>query len=153
MTLIFSLLPLEFFISEFCCFNYDVLGIGLFLIWVHFVGIFLFTISPNVVSFFSFRNFSAMFYQIYFWPLSLSWDPYNANADMLDVVPEVIKLFSTFYCSFSCCCSDWVISVILSSKSLMHSSSSPDLLKSPSIHILYLSYYILQLWLGSFLYF
>ena len=57
------------------------------------------------------------------------WNPYNANVGMFDVISEIsyIALFFFLVC-LSDCCNDWVISIILPSRSLMHSSVSFNLL-------------------------
>ena len=60
------------------------------------------------------------------------WDPYNLNVGVFNVVPEVSETVSVLFILFSFFCSAVVISTILSSRSLIHSSASVILLLIPS---------------------
>ena len=72
---------------------------------------------------FPLESFQPLFLQIYFLPLSVFslWNPCKANVRALDVVPEVPYTILISLLFFSFCCSNWVISTILSSRSLTHS--------------------------------
>ena len=59
------------------------------------------------------------------------WDPYNSNVGALMLSQKSLRLSSTLVL-FSLFCSAVVISTILSSRSLIHSSSSVILLLIPS---------------------
>ena len=60
------------------------------------------------------------------------WDPYNSNVHAFNVVPEVsetvLNSFHSFFICLSVCFSDWVIPVILSSRSFICSSALFSLL-------------------------
>ena len=85
---------------------------------------------PGYVSFFRFGKFLSIIYSnTFLLPFSLSSPSGTPIMSMLGCFVFSHKsymLLSFFYMSF--CCSDWVISIILSSRSLMHSSVSFSLL-------------------------
>ena len=60
------------------------------------------------------------------------WAPYNSNVGAFNVVPEVSETVSIIFILFSLFCSAVVISTILSSRSLTHSSASVILPLIPS---------------------
>ena len=60
------------------------------------------------------------------------WDPYNSNVDAFDIVPECLILSSVLSILFTLFCSSELISTILSSSLLFHSSASDILLLIPS---------------------
>ena len=63
----------------------------------------------------------------------LLWDPYNVNAGVFNVVPEVSQaLFFFFLILFSIFCSAAMISTVLSSRSFICSSASVTQLLTPS---------------------
>ena len=64
------------------------------------------------------------------------WDPYNLNVGAFDMVPEISETILSSFHSFTLSCSSEVISTILSSRSLIHSSVSNILLLIPSYSIL-----------------
>ena len=81
----------------------------------------------------------------FFFNLFSFWYPVNANVGMLDVVLKFLNLFSFYNPCFSICCSNWVISSILSSKLFMYFSVSLKLLLISSSVPVHFSYCILQL--------
>ena len=81
------------------------------------------------VSYFRVGKFSAIIYSIIFLiPFSLffrenvNYECWAANVDILNVIPEISQLFWFwfFLTCLSFCCSYWMISIILSSRWLMH---------------------------------
>ena len=88
------------------------------------------------ISFPVFRNFSAIISSnIFSCPFSLSspsGTPYNVNVGAFNVVPEVSQAVFIFFIILSIFCSVAVISTILSSQLLVHSSASIILLLIPS---------------------
>ena len=89
------------------------------------------------MSFLGFRVFSHNFikYTFYLLLTRLSfWGPYIANVGKIDVVLEVLRLFLSilFLNLFFFLYSEWMISIIQSSRSLKCSSVSTNLLLIPS---------------------
>ena len=80
----------------------------------------------------------------YFLRPFVSWDPYNADVGVFNVVPEVSETVLLSIPSFSLFCSAAVISTTLSSSSLLCSYASVILLLIPSsvFHILVLVLFI-----------
>lgn len=82
------------------------------------------------ISIFRFRKFSAIILSINFQPFSLcilgTPPPNNANISRL-VAPGVPLTILIFNICLSFCCSLWVISIILASRSLTHFSVLPSL--------------------------
>ena len=74
-----------------------------------------------------FKSFLIPFLFLFFF-----WDPYNLNVGVFDIVPEVSETTLISFHSFYLFCSSEVISTILSSSSLIHSSASGILLLIPS---------------------
>ena len=74
-----------------------------------------------------FKNFLILFLFLFFF-----WDPYNSNVNAFDIAPEVSWLSLVFFICFTLFWSSEVISTILSSSSLIHSSASDILLLIPS---------------------
>ena len=74
-----------------------------------------------------FKNFLIPFHFLFFF-----WDPYNSNVGAFDIVQEVSETIPSSFHSFSLFCSSEVISTILSSSSLIHSSASDIVLLIPS---------------------
>ena len=64
--------------------------------------------------------------------LLVFWDPYNSNVGTFDIVPEVSETIFNSFRFFTLFWSSEVISTILSSSSLIHSSASDFLLLIPS---------------------
>ena len=91
-----------------------------------------------------FKNFLMPFLFLF-----LFWDPYNSNIGAFDIVPEVSDTILSSFHSFYLFCSSEVISTILSSSSLIHSSASDILLLIPSrvflISVIVLSLYVYSL--------
>ena len=127
---IFLLLPLEFFISDFCHFNYDMLWYR--SLWVHLVWAFLWFLYLNICFLLQLQEFFSHSFTKYIFDHFLSSGTPIMQMLICLMLAQRSLNYSPFYCCCSYCCSDWVISIILSSKSLMCSSLSPGLLKSPS---------------------
>ena len=146
MTLCFSLAALKIFLSLTFAILIMICCCG--SLWVHLVWDSLRFLDPNICFLLQIREiFSHYFIKYVFYPfLSLFsfWGTYNMNVSMLDVVPEVPLNYPHFKnVFFLFCCSGWVVSTILSSRSLIHSSVLPNLLLIPSNF--HFSYCILQL--------
>ena len=106
--------------------------IGLFLFGFILFGVFLCFLYLNICFLLQLQEFFSHNFTKYIFDHFLS--PGTPIMQMLIrlMLSQRSLNCSPFYCCFSCCCSDSVISIILSSKSLMCSSLSPSLLKSPS---------------------
>ena len=63
--------------------------------------------------------------------LFFSWDPYNSNVGAFNLSQRSLKLSSILFILFSLFCSSAVISTILTSSSLIHSSASVIVLLIP----------------------
>ena len=74
-----------------------------------------------------FKNFLIPFLFLF-----LFWDPCNSNIGVFGIVSEVSRLSSVLFILFTLFCYSEVISTILSSSSLIHSSASDILLLIPS---------------------
>ena len=74
-----------------------------------------------------FKNFLVPFLFLFFF-----WDLYNSNVGAFDIVPGVSETILSLFMLFTLFCSSEVISAILSSSSLIHSSASDILLVIPS---------------------
>ena len=87
------------------------------------------TISFSILRKFS-TIISSNIFSVPFFFLFFFWDPYNSNVGAFNVAPDVCEtVLNSFYSLF---CSVVVISIILSSRSLTHSSASVILLLIPS---------------------
>ena len=123
--LCFSLAFLKFFLLNFCYFICDMSLCA--SLWVHhfwnslilYLEMFLFSALGHFQP-------SNTFYPPFF--LISFWDPDNANVSMLHVFPKSLKLPSFLKICLSFSCSDWVISITLSSRLLMNSSVTHCLL-------------------------
>ena len=73
-----------------------------------------------------FKYFLRPFLSLFF------WDPYNSNVGAFNVVPEVSETILNSFHSFSLFCPVAIISIILSSRSLICSSTSVILILIPS---------------------
>ena len=72
------------------------------------------------------KGFSHDFFKYIFSPLFFFfsfWNPYNVLIGLLYISHRSLILLSCFFMWFSVCCPDCVISIILPSKSLFHSSA------------------------------
>ena len=110
---------------------------------LHFLDLVGYLLSHvwEVFSYYLFKCFLMSFISLFSF-----WDPYNANIDTFNVVPEVS--LDVFFFIFSIFYSVAVISTILSFRSLFHSSASVILLLIPSsvLFISVCSLVLLGLW-------
>ena len=93
--------------------------------FLNLVDYFLFHVR-EVFSYYLFKHFLGSFLS------SSSVTPYNVNVGAFNVVPEVSQAVFIFFIILSIFCSVAVISTILSSQLLVHSSASNILLLIPS---------------------
>ena len=77
-------------------------------------------------------NYNLFIYFLSLFLFLFFWDPYNSNVGAVNVVPDVSKTVLNSFHSFYFICFLVVISTILSSRSLIHSSASVILLLIPS---------------------
>ena len=79
--------------------------------------------------FLGWKFFSHNFFKYMFDPPSSFWNPYNMNVGTLYIIPKFSYCFLVFFFHLSfCLLFYWVISIILPSGSLTHSSMSFSLL-------------------------
>ena len=125
MTLCFFLAAFRILSLIFTIFIRIYLDVGLF--WFILFGTFFASCTWIFVSFFRFHKFSVIIYSNTFHNPSLSSPSETPIMGMLVhlmLSQRSLKLFSFFKVCFSFYCTDWVISIIPSSRSLMHSSLS-----------------------------
>ena len=106
------------------CFSVGLYCMGLFCL-LDLIDYFLFHVG-EIFNYNLFKNFRIPFLFLVF-----SWDPYNLNVGVFDIVPEVSETILSLFILFTLFCSSEVISTILSSSSLIRSASD-ILLLSPS---------------------
>ena len=120
-------LCLVFFCLISMCLGMFLLGFLLYgtLCLLDLIDYFLFHVG-EIFNYNLFRNFLIPFLFLFF------WDPYNSNVFAFDIVPEVYETISVLFILFILFYSSEVISTILSSSSLIHSSALDILLLIPS---------------------
>ena len=129
-----------------CCFEYFISS----LIFVSFITVCLSmiileffpawdSVLPRLGSLFPFPCFPTLGVfstiissDIFLGTFSLLWDPYNVNAGVFNVVPEVSQALFFFKILFSIFCFAAMISTVLSSRSFICSSASVTQLLIPS---------------------
>ncbi len=118
----FRILSLPFAILVLVC-----LGVGfIYLVWLWEVHLIMICDSSTWICFvLQVWDISAIISSIHLWSPSLSlpfWKPCKANVGMLNVILTIASGAFIFLNCFPFCCSDWVSSMILSSRSHMCSS-------------------------------
>ena len=81
---------------------------------------------PNICFLYRLGKFSAIISSnAFLLPISLLWDPYYVQIAILYIISCLLSFFLIY---LSVCCSDWVISVVLPFRALIHSSALSRLL-------------------------
>ena len=125
MTLCFSLAVLKIlFIFNFCHFNYNMSwyrSVWGHLVWDPLCFLYLdICFLIQVWEFFSYNFFKYIFDPLF--SFFSFWNTYYVQIGMFYTTPQSLILLS-FFIWLSVCCFDWIISIILSSRSLILSSA------------------------------